>query len=42
MPNPSFARVKEVFDEWAMYDAVIYEEIDDSTVYPVTAYQVEE
>jgi ubiquinone/menaquinone biosynthesis C-methylase UbiE len=23
MPNPSFARVKEVFDEWAMYDAVI-------------------
>jgi ubiquinone/menaquinone biosynthesis C-methylase UbiE len=23
MPNPSFVRVKEVFDEWAMYDAVI-------------------
>ena len=23
MPNPSFARVKEVFEQWAMYDAVI-------------------
>jgi ubiquinone/menaquinone biosynthesis C-methylase UbiE len=23
MTNPSFARVKEVFEEWAMYDAVI-------------------
>src|SRR5262245_1143056 len=23
MPNPSFARVKETFEQWAMYDAVI-------------------
>jgi ubiquinone/menaquinone biosynthesis C-methylase UbiE len=23
MPNPSFTRVKEVFEQWAMYDAVI-------------------
>ena len=23
MPNPSFARVKEVFEQWAMYDAVV-------------------
>jgi len=23
MPNPSFSRVKEVFEQWAMYDAVV-------------------
>jgi predicted TPR repeat methyltransferase len=26
MPNPSFSRVKEVFDQWSMYNAVVQDD----------------